>query len=198
MTIYNVNETFYSVQGEGCWTGAPAFFIRMAGCNLKCSFCDTDHSLKRKCTTAELLSEVERHPSKKVVITGGEPFLQDLEPLCNALAHNNYKIHIETNGTQEVSEELPFFWLTVSPKPDGLIDQTVISLVSEVKVICGPLGWWKIAEYCKDWPCEKFLQPAWTKSEILRDYNTQMAYRYCLEHPEWYLSLQVHKYIGAR
>ena len=99
LMLYNINETFYSLKGEGLWTGTPMFFIRLAGCNLNCSFCDTDYSTKRQSTVNELIKEVLTSPAERVVITGGEPGLQDTQPLVMDLHAHRIKVHLETNGT---------------------------------------------------------------------------------------------------
>ena len=71
-----INEIFYSLQGEGHWTGTPAIFIRFAGCNLRCDFCDTNHESGEEYDTEELIKELSQYPAKRVILTGGEPGLQ--------------------------------------------------------------------------------------------------------------------------
>lgn len=117
---YRVNEIFSSIQGEGCGIGFPVVFIRLSGCNLKCSFCDTDFSDYKVMTTAEILAEVNRVATGTgVVITGGEPTIQDLDDLTSALIDTGrYSISIETNGTNPIPECVQErCWITCSPKP---------------------------------------------------------------------------------
>ena len=97
--LYNINETFYSLQGEGLWTGTPMFFIRLSGCNLNCKFCDTDYSHHYSDSIEGLVEKVLQSKAERVVITGGEPGLQDTIPLVTSLHSYYLKVHVETNGT---------------------------------------------------------------------------------------------------
>lgn len=97
-----INEIFYSIQGEGKWTGFPNIFIRTTGCNLRCSYCDTKYAYKQGVvkTTQEISKDIKKYNCKKICITGGEPLLQkDIYQLITHLIHSNYKILIETNGS---------------------------------------------------------------------------------------------------
>ena len=119
---YPIIEVFASVQGEGTFSGLGADFIRLAGCNLRCSWCDTQHSYD---VAAAKLLDVEEILTKWqfeqpiVVITGGEPTLYDLEPLVKALKRRGKFVTLETNGTNPVPDEWGIDWVTVSPKPDS-------------------------------------------------------------------------------
>jgi len=122
MIKYPVIEVFTSIQGEGYWIGAPATFIRLAGCNLRCSWCDTKYSWSTagvaKCTPTEI-AEMLPAENNIIVITGGEPLLYDLEPLCKEIAFYSAHIHLETNGTLLFPPGLKkwIHWVAVSPKP---------------------------------------------------------------------------------
>jgi len=139
--VYNVSEIFYSVQGEGLFQGLPMVFIRLSGCNLHCGFCDTKYALKNGKETAlrKILQEVRKYNCKRVCITGGEPFLQNLKPLVKSLKEKDYWIAAETNGT--VWQKLPLDWLTVSPKREGSdihprgYDKRFINSASEFKYV---------------------------------------------------------------
>ena len=100
-----INEIFYSIQGEGRWSGLPNIFIRTTGCNLRCNFCDTKYAYfdGKEISIQNLLKKIEKYPCKKICITGGEPLLQDeLINLINSLLKNNYNLCIETNGSLSI------------------------------------------------------------------------------------------------
>lgn len=189
MKSYLVNEIFYSFQGEGFWTGTPAIFLRLALCNLKCPFCDTDFSASTPMTAEEILSSLGKASKdcRTVVLTGGEPALQADEALIKALHKSGYTIHIETNGTKALPEGID--WITLSPKSDWLKDaEPVITEADELKLVYtgqNPERW--LSFNAKHF----FLQPCSQK-------NTSEVLAYILEHPGWRLSLQTHKYFGFR
>ena len=109
-----INEIFYSLQGEGFHTGTPAVFVRFSGCNLKCSFCDTQHEEFRMMTDDEIIAEVCTYPCQMVILTGGEPGLSIDSQLTKALHAAGKYIAIETNGTCVLPEDID--WVTCSPK----------------------------------------------------------------------------------
>lgn len=110
-----VNEIFYSIQGEGRFTGTASVFIRFSGCNLNCDFCDTIHKPFKEISEDEILEEVKKYPTKHVIITGGEPYLQLTQSLIEKLHDCNKFIQVETNGTIN-KEDLNIDWVTCSPK----------------------------------------------------------------------------------
>lgn len=100
-----INEIFYSIQGEGNWTGLPNIFIRTSGCNLRCSYCDTKYAYDtfKEIKIIKIIDEIRKYNCKKVCITGGEPLLQkDMIKLVDELIKNNYNVSIETNGSIEI------------------------------------------------------------------------------------------------
>jgi len=102
-----INEIFYSIQGEGAWTGRPNIFIRTTGCNLRCSFCDTKYAYKKgkTMTVKEITEKIGKYPCKYICITGGEPLLQnDIIDLIDKLLKKRYKISIETNGSISIEK----------------------------------------------------------------------------------------------
>jgi len=117
---YRINEIFYSLQGEGFWTGTPAVFVRFSGCNLRCPFCDTDHRSSRLMELPALVDQVRREAGEStaplVVLTGGEPGLQVDDALVAALHDAGFRVHIETNGTCPLPSGID--WVTLSPKCD--------------------------------------------------------------------------------
>ena len=127
-----VNEIFYSIQGEGFHAGEAAVFIRFAGCNLSCPFCDTNHHPFKEMTEDEICAEVEKYPSRLVVITGGEPTLQLTASLVGKLHRLHRDVAIETNGTREIPNGVD--WVTVSPKDDFVANgNPVVKRADEVK-----------------------------------------------------------------
>lgn len=133
-----VVEVFYSLQGEGLRTGEATVFVRFAGCNLACEFCDTDFRIKETYTVDELAVEIAQigGDCRWVCLTGGEPTIHDLKPLCDTLHALGYKVQMETNGTRACPE-----WgldhLTVSPKQPqgGRLNSWYEQQASEIKYV---------------------------------------------------------------
>ena len=125
-----INEIFYSLQGEGFYTGTPAVFVRFSGCNLKCSFCDTQHEDGRMMSDDEIVAEVCKYPCRMVILTGGEPGLW-IDSIVIATLHAAGKyIAIETNGTCVLPEGID--WVTCSPKEGTILK---VLRMDEVKVV---------------------------------------------------------------
>lgn len=186
-------EIFYSVQGEGTWTGTPAVFVRLAGCNLSCSFCDTDYALRFLASADEVVARVRAAGGDcpLVILTGGEPLAQAQTPaLIGALRADGRRVHIESNGT--VPAELPAdVWLTVSPKER--LAPAMAARANEAKLIVDgrvPGEW--LAAFPPGTPV--FLQPEGNKPS-----NVTLAVEAALRDPRRLrLSLQTHKFIGVR
>jgi 7-carboxy-7-deazaguanine synthase len=186
-------EIFYSVQGEGTWTGTPAIFVRLAGCNLSCAFCDTDYALKFLASIDDVLARVREAGGAcpMIVLTGGEPLAQRAAvALIDALRADGRRVHIESNGTLAV--DLPSdVWLTVSPKER--LDPAMAARANEAKLIVDgrvPAEW--VAAFPATTPI--FLQPEGNKPA-----NVALAYAAAKAAPERFrLSLQTHKFIGVR
>lgn len=185
--MYRINEIFYSLQGEGYHTGRAAVFVRFAGCNLHCAFCDTDHSASIPMSAAEIAEQVftfSADPHTLIVLTGGEPSLQVDEALLRELHRHGQTIAIETNGTRPIPDAID--WVTVSPKADGTV---VLNKADEVKVVYLDQ---EVQHWLKDIRATHYyLQPCSCA-------NTQQVVEYILLHPEWRLSLQAHKYINIQ
>ena len=115
MTSYPIVEIFHSVQGEGYHSGESSIFVRFGRCNLRCEWCDTDFDVFEEMSIQEITTEIIQFKCKKIIFTGGEPALQDLEPLINTLRPRGYNFSIETNGTIEIPDGL-IDWICVSPK----------------------------------------------------------------------------------
>ena len=210
---YSVKELFYTLQGEGANAGRPAVFCRFAGCNLwsgreqdrataVCRFCDTDFVGTNgngggRFTSAEDLadtiarqwpssSQYQRH-KPFVVCTGGEPLLQVDTPLLDALHRRGFEVAIETNGTKATLPELD--WVCVSPKAGA---ELLVTSGDELKLVYPQEGA-APAAYENLHFSHFFLQPM---DGPARARNTELAVQYCLDHPQWRLSLQTHKLIG--
>lgn len=206
---FNVNEIFYSLKGEGRWAGTPMKFIRLLGCNLKCPFCDTPDKLLGEFTVDDIIERVKRFPAdaKRVVITGGEPLIQDAHALRDALVEEGYLVHLETNGMYDILGH--WDWVAVSPKNK---DAKPFSLVKadEIKFLIGEPGWQDLIKYY-----DKLIQPNtlrlampvakgrreddFTKgsTDIISE-NVKTAVDFCLKNPRYSLCLQIHKYLNIQ
>lgn len=185
-------EVFYSVQGEGTWTGTPAIFVRLAGCNLACDFCDTDYSAKAYATVEDVVRMAREAGGDcpTIVLTGGEPLAQrDALALIDALRCDGRRVHVESNGT--VYAPLPDdVWLCVSPKER--VDPRMAARANEAKLIVDRRVPEEHLPQFEGKPVI-LLQP-----EGNRPYNVAVALDYVKTHPRRFrLSLQTHKFIGA-
>lgn len=191
---YRVNEIFYSLQGEGYFTGTPAVFLRFSGCNLKCGFCDTRHEDFTLMTQAEIIEQLKAYPSRHVIITGGEPSLQLDQILVDLLHNEGYFIQIETNGTRPLPEGID--WVTCSPKGDATGECEVkLRMVDELKVVYEGQDVETIASSIP--AMHYFLQPC-SSPRYEGGSNTSETVTYILHHPHWRLSLQTHKLIDIQ
>lgn len=185
-------EIFYSVQGEGTWTGTPAVFVRLAGCNLACDFCDTDYATKSFASIDDVVRMVRDAGGDcpTVILTGGEPFAQALTPaLIDALRRDGRRVHVESNGT--IFTSLPDdVWLCVSPKER--VDPRMAMRANEAKLIVDERVPEEHLALFADKPCI-LLQPEGNRSK-----NVALALEYVKAHPQRFrLSLQTHKFIGV-
>jgi 7-carboxy-7-deazaguanine synthase len=201
---YRVVETFHSIQGEGAWMGASAFFIRLAGCDVKCPWCDTKESwnaLKhRKIPTNSLAKMVREADPAIAVITGGEPLMHDLSALCNGINpgdSKNIRLHLETSGAYPLTGK--FDWITLSPKTFKPPVADIYGYADELKVVVSDradLDWAICQEQLVDASGKsilKYLQPEWNSPE-----SQAMVFDFILQNPQWRLSLQTHKLLGVR
>lgn len=191
-------ETFHSIQGEGFWVGCNAFFIRLAGCDVGCSWCDTKHSwpMQRypQQDMATLVAEARRAAPRFVVITGGEPLLHDLTALTRALHQAGLRIHLETSGVYPLSGR--FDWITLSPKPHRPPHPELFSQIHELKIVVAraeDLLWAQQQAACVPPETVKLLQPEWHTPA-----SQHLVFDYVVHHPEWRVSLQTHKFLGVQ
>ena len=184
-----VNEIFYSLQGEGRNTGRAAVFVRFAGCNLRCTFCDTSFADYREMSDDDILEEISQYRARFVVLTGGEPTLQVDRHLVDLLHANGYEIAMESNGTRQPAEGID--WLTCSPK-----EHVAITRCNELKCIFTGDGT-EVDDHgiAADY---YYLQPCDVGEPARNAAITAACIDYIKEHPKWRLSLQTHKLTNIR
>ncbi len=220
-STYKINELFETIQGEGAFTGQPSIFIRLQGCPVACSWCDTKHTweinLDQEVPTQQMLNKsaesehwskvnveqilaivkAQGYQAKHIVITGGEPCMVDLTPLCAAFEAQGYSCQVETSGTFEVlvSEQC---WVTVSPKINMRGGYEILnSALKRANEIKHPIATEQHVDDLKQLLSEHniqdthiYLQPISQKPRA-----TELAIKTCIEN-NWRLSVQVHKYLG--
>lgn len=195
---FPIVEIFYSVQGEGFHTGVPSIFIRFGGCNLACEWCDTSFDEWENLTMREIIREMAPWDCKRIVLTGGEPALQDLTTISNILRPMGYDLAIETNGTIEIPENV-VDWICVSPK-DQLYSSVKIRQQTgdELKVV------WvgqtlEMYDELLDGFKHRFLQPCYdeNKDTEWNGKNFLSTFEMVRNNPSWHLSLQTHKWMGV-
>ena len=201
-----INEIFYSIQGEGHYTGTPAVFVRLAGCNLNCWFCDTEFHSFTEMSEDEIVAEASQYPSRYMVITGGEPTLQLTASLTSKLHAIGFYIMLETNGTQPLPEGCIVDWITCSPKhpspnthhPTPNTHHPIrIQRIDELKVVYEGTEQ-DMSQYDVIQAKEYRLQPCCTGDRQKDTFITNQTIDYILTHPKWRLSLQTHKILGVR
>lgn len=186
-----VNEIFYSLQGEGHFTGTPAVFVRLSGCNLRCRFCDTQHNQFEEMTEEDIVRQASSYPAHHVVITGGEPTLQ-LTPSLTRLLHDaGFFIQMETNGSLALPEGAEVDWITCSPKELPV----VLDRIDELKVL---YMYQDMSRYDCYPAAEYRLQPLDSGDEAENKKNLNDTINYILHNPKWKLSLQTHKILNVR
>ena len=198
-----VNEIFYSLQGEGVYTGTAAVFLRLSGCNMKCWFCDTKgHEQGTEMTEEEIAERVSQYPARHIVITGGEPTMQLNARLTQLLHEKGFYIQIETNGALPLKDGTEVDWITCSPKGNEI----KIQRIDELKLLF-------IKEYLEKYKevkaSQRCLQPLDEGGQEVQTLASQAGssrfassrggnevISYIKEHPQWRLSLQTHKLIN--
>jgi organic radical activating enzyme len=194
---YPLMEDFYTIQGEGAHTGRAAYFIRLAGCDVKCWWCDVkdswDESKHPRVSTRDIVERAKKSGTRLAVITGGEPLLHNLEPLTIRLRQEGFSVHIETSGSSPLSGHLD--WITLSPKRFKEPLDEVFPYVDELKVVVlknKDLEWAeKNAEKCPE-GTQLLLQPEWETPE-----SVKLIIEYVKKNPQWGISLQTHKFMNV-
>lgn len=205
-----VFDMFYSIQGEGEYVGMPAFFIRLAGCNVGCDFCDEKRAWKTRpdimIEIEHIILEIRKSGAKNVVITGGEPSLYDLTLLTKSLKNIGIKVFLETSGVNKILGD--FFHITLSPKKnkEPLLQEDKTNRktyfanpVNSLKVVIAErkdfLFAEKMANFIKDKEKVSFyLQPEWSKTQRI----LPQIIDYVKQNNLWSISLQMHKYINIK
>ena len=191
-------EHFYTLQGEGFHQGRAAYFIRLAGCDVGCVWCDVkdswDAEKHPKFKVESLKLKVKKTPAEMVVITGGEPLMHNLDELTTSLRSTGLKTNIETSGAYPLSGN--WDWICLSPKKFKAPLPEIIPLANELKIVVfnrSDLDWAEkyAAQVSPD--CKLYLQPEWDKAAEV----TPMIIEYIKQNPKWELSLQIHKYINV-
>ena len=189
-------EMFYTLQGEGYHQGKAAYFIRLAGCDVGCVWCDVkeswDASKHPVLSIEEIVTSALAHPARLAIITGGEPLLYNLDALTTALKKAGFEINMETSGSSPMSGK--WDWVCLSPKKFKAPLSESIAAASELKVVIFNKHDFEWAEtYAKQVPasCKLYLQPEWDKANEMMP----SIIDYVKTHPRWELSAQLHKYI---
>jgi organic radical activating enzyme len=196
-----VMEHFYTLQGEGFHQGRAAYFVRLGGCDVGCVWCDVKDSWDaaahpQKNITQIIADIINNTPANQsgglVVITGGEPLMHNLTELTTALKAKGFETNIETSGAHPLSGN--WDWICLSPKKFKAPLPQVLPHANELKVVI-------YNKYDFDWAahyatlvspqCKLYLQPEWDKASFI----TPLIIDYIKQHPQWQLSLQIHKYI---
>ncbi len=192
-----INEIFYSLQGEGRNTGRAAVFIRLSGCNLKCPFCDTDFDSYTELTVRQIVDEVKGigGDCRFVVITGGEPTIQDCEILIGNLHADGYEVAMESNGTRLAPSNVD--WLTISPKQPfvGNTGKPIIKRCNELKVVYDGKNVVNDYGITAD---EYYIQPCDTGNISENERIINECLNFIKENPKWKLSLQTQKILKVR
>lgn len=193
-----VMEAFYTIQGEGFHQGTAAYFIRLAGCDVGCVWCDVKESWETSgypvLPVNLIVEEAAKHPSRIAVITGGEPLMHQLTPLCSQLHEKGFSTHLETSGSHPLTGN--WDWVCLSPKKFKAPLQQACDQANELKVVIyhkSDFDWAeKYAEKVQP-GCRLYLQPEWSRAGKM----TPLIIDYVKDHPQWEISLQIHKYLNV-
>jgi len=191
-------EHFYTIQGEGCHSGKPAYFVRTGGCDVGCVWCDVkeswDADAHPKMDVARIAETINATNAKIAVITGGEPLMYDMMPLTKAIQEKDIKTHIETSGAYDLTG--CWDWITYSPKKFKAPLPEVALAANELKVIVfnkSDLDW--ALEHAKtvNESCLLYLQPEWDQREAMMP----LIVEFVKQNPQWQISIQSHKYLNV-
>jgi len=189
-------EEFYSIQGEGVNTGRAAYFIRVGGCDICCSWCGTRHSwnpeLHPMVSIVEIAGNVTATGADSVVVTGGEPLMWNMEPLCRLLRSKGIKTFLETSGTHPLTGK--WDWITLSPKKDSPPLSGILEMADELKVVIHDGTDFEAAEmYSRNVrpACQLLLQPEWSRYREMIKAITE----YVKKNSRWRVSLQAQKFM---
>jgi 7-carboxy-7-deazaguanine synthase len=189
-------EDFYTIQGEGFYQGHAAYFIRLGGCEVGCVWCDVkeswDASLHPLVAVDEMARKAADSGTRIAVVTGGEPAMYDLAPLTDALKQAGLDTNIETSGVYPLTGH--WDWVCFSPKKFKTPHSSIYDVANELKVIVfnkSDFQWAEEHASKVGAACELFLQPEWSKEKEM----LPLIIDYVKAHPQWKVSLQIHKYM---
>ena len=193
-----VMERFYTVQGEGFYAGAPAYFIRLAGCDVGCVWCDVkeswDANLHPSLAITTLIEDVVKSGAPICVVTGGEPAMHDLQELTQGLREKGIRTHIETSGAHELTGH--WDWITFSPKKFKAPVESIYQQANELKVVVfhpSDVQWAEGHAQKVTADCMLYLQPEWDKREAMQN----IILDFIRTQTQWRISVQTHKYLGV-
>lgn len=191
-----VMEAFYTIQGEGHFSGNSAYFVRLGGCDVGCVWCDVKDSWDSdkwpRLSVKEIVDQVKSYPTRLAVVTGGEPLMYNLDELTSALRNSGLQTNIETSGAHPLSGH--WDWICFSPKKFMKPREEFYQTADELKVVVYNKSDFKWAEEhaAKVNPdCLLYLQPEWDKSEVI----LPQIIDYVKDNPQWKISLQTHKFM---
>ena len=194
--ILPLMEEFYSIQGEGYYTGNSAYFLRIGGCDVGCHWCDVKESWDSEShpptKVLDMILNILDFPTETVVVTGGEPLMWNMSFLTKCLKEKGLRTHLETSGSHELSGE--WDWICLSPKKFQKPLNTINPIADELKIIVQNKSDFKWAEQQRGGVSEKcklYLQPEWSNKEKM----IPLIIDYVMQNPEWQISLQTHKYL---
>jgi organic radical activating enzyme len=189
-------EEFYTIQGEGFHTGKAAYFIRIGGCDVGCSWCDTkfswDPSLHPVVPAEQIVENSSAFKATAVVVTGGEPLMVNMDYLTGLLKRRGMETYLETSGAYPLSGQ--WDWICLSPKKNAPPQKGIFDVAHELKVIIATgedLHWAEENRSRVSATCKLFLQPEWSRRETI----LPVLIEYVKKDPEWMISLQSHKYM---
>ena len=189
-------DQFYTLQGEGAFAGEAAYFIRVGGCDIGCSWCDEkiswNPSQHKSVSVDEIIEKIKKYNGKTLVITGGEPSLYNLSALTKEAKKVGFNTHVETSGAYKLTGE--WDWICMSPKPQNNALEENFKRANELKVIVFNKSDIEWAEKCAkkvSANCKLYLQPEWSR----HNENTPFIVDYIKENPKWRISIQSHKFM---
>ena len=195
--ILPLMEAFYTIQGEGYYSGKAAYFLRIGGCDVGCHWCDVKESwnadLHPPTSITNILEGIAKFSVDTVVITGGEPLMWNLNKLTTALKLKGLKIHLETSGAYPYTGD--FDWVCLSPKKMQAPLSTIKPITNELKVIVNnkhDLIWAEEQRKGLSNDCKLYLQAEWSKREKI----IPMIIDFVKKNKHWTISLQSHKYMN--
>lgn len=195
--VLPVMEHFYTIQGEGYYQGHAAYFVRLGGCDVGCVWCDVkeswDASIHPQISVEQITSMVKESGSPVAVITGGEPAMHDLTLLTSEIQFAGIRTHIETSGVYPLTGK--WDWVCFSPKKFKTPDSSIFDQANELKIIVynkSDFGWAEDFEKQVSKKCRLYLQPEWSREKEM----LPLIVEYVKAHPQWEVSLQIHKYMN--